>query len=266
VQGVFIGVDLAWDVDRRHTGIAVMQGSAEGVRLHALSSGITSLAAVTQLIGTYLGECMMVAVDASLIVRNQAGQRPCEQAIGRAFGRHGASCHSSNRARPHYDSGERLVRSLGSLGFRHALPLEGVRRRPGRWLAEVYPHPAMVRLFGLERIIAYKKGTVGQRRSGLRTLQGHLWRLAMSGRGLAPSPCLRELLETDPGTRGGMALKQLEDLLDATLCAYLAWHIWRWGRQRNEVYGDDRTGYIVVPKESPTGRSSRRGADARDAR
>ena len=34
----------------------------------------------------------------------------------------------------------------------------------GRWVAEVYPHPAMVRMFGLPRIIKYKKGSVAERR------------------------------------------------------------------------------------------------------
>jgi predicted RNase H-like nuclease len=262
MQGVFIGVDLAWNVDRRHTGCAVMEGGERGVWLTALGSQLHSLKAVTQLIAGHLCACMLVAVDASLIVSNEAGQRPCERALGRAFGRQGASCHSSNRGRPHFDSGERLVRELTRHGFGHALPLP--ERACGRWVMEVYPHPAMVRLFGLERIIPYKKGPVDQRRAGLRILQGHLGGLL--GRGLLPSPCLEQLLQESPAARGGQALKQLEDQLDAVLCAYLAWHAWRWGERGNEVYGDARTGYIVVPRAidgaaSQPARASRQSAE-----
>ena len=37
------------------------------------------------------------------------------------------------------------------------------------------------------------------------------------------------------------------DQLDAVLCAYLAAHWWLWGRARNDVLGDSKTGYIIVP-------------------
>jgi predicted RNase H-like nuclease len=251
-RNVFLGIDLAWAVDRRHTGIAVMQGNLRGARLSGLSSDIHSLEGVTQFVCRHLCSDMVVAVDASLIVRNEAGQRPCERAIGARFGRFGAACHSTNRARPHFDSGERLVRSLAREGFEHGLPLRGAKRRPGRWLIEVYPHPAMVRLFALERVIHYKKGALAERRAGLRTVQSSLSLLMTRDRGLEPSRCLEELLRARPENLRGQALKCLEDWLDAVLCAYLAWHFWRWGEERNEVFGDRRTGYIVVPS-APAG-------------
>jgi predicted RNase H-like nuclease len=245
-QGVFLGVDLAWDVDRRHTGIAVMEGGLGGVRLTHIAAPVHSLAGVLQLIAGHLRGCMVAAVDASLIVPNETGQRACEQALGRVFGQQGACCHSSNRNRPHFDSGERLVRALAPQGFVHGYPLP--ERACGRWVIEVYPHPAMVRLFGLPRVLRYKKGTLAERRAGLQLLQGHLGVLAGSHSGLVSSLCLAQLLQENPAARRGQALKQLEDQLDAVLCAYLAWHVWRWGAERNEVFGDLRTGYIVVPR------------------
>jgi predicted RNase H-like nuclease len=248
---VFVGIDLAWAVERRHTGIALMEGNLRGVRLSGLSSDIHSLEGVTQFVCQHLCSNMVVAVDASLIVRNEAGQRPCERAIGAHFGRFGASCHSTNRARPHFDSGERLVSSLAREGFDHGLPLRAAKRRPGRWLIEVYPHPAMVRLFGLERIIAYKKGPIDERRAGLRRVQSSLRRLVTRDSGIHSSACLERLLRARPEALRGRALKCLEDLLDAVLCAYLAWHFWRWGEERNEVFGDRQTGYIVVPSARP---------------
>jgi len=38
------------------------------------------------------------------------------------------------------------------------------------------------------------------------------------------------------------------DQLDAVLCAYLAAHWWFWGRARNDVLGDSKTGYVIVPQ------------------
>jgi len=243
----FIGIDLAWCVDRRHTGVAVMDGDNGGVRLVELSSGLHSLDGVIRFVLEHLSKDMVVAVDASLIVNNDAGQRPCETEIGRVFGKFGASCHSTNRGRRHFDSGERLVSNLAERGFKHGLPVETAKFRAGRCVIEVYPHPAMVRLFNLARIIRYKKGPVDGRRSGLQLLQSHLNDLTAPGRGLRPSKCLDELLGTNPALRSGASLKRHEDLLDAVFCAYLAWHFWRWGGERNEVFGDLRTGYVVVP-------------------
>jgi predicted RNase H-like nuclease len=244
---VFVGIDLAWAVERRHTGIAVMEGNLRGARLCELASEIHSLEAVTQFVCKHLCGDMVVAVDASLIVSNHVGQRPCERAIGTRFGRFGASCHSTNRARPHFDSGERLVSCLAREGFDHGLPLRGAKGRPGRWLIEVYPHPAMVRLFALERVIHYKKGAIAERRAGLCRVQRSLGTLMSRDRGLESSSCLERLLRVRPEDLRGQALKCLEDRLDAVICAYLAWHFWRWGEERNEVFGDRQTGYIVVP-------------------
>jgi len=246
----FIGVDLAWAVDQKHTGVAVMDGDHRGVRLTALSADLRTLRDVAEFVCSRATGDAVVAVDASLIVKNESGQRPCETAIGRAFGKFGASCHSSNRGRPHFDSGERLVKRLEKAGFAHGLPIGATKRRTGRWLFEVYPHPALVRLFDLDRIIRYKKGTVDEKRKGLAVLREHLRGLVSRAALLKPSTCLEDLLSTNLATLKGERLKCHEDLLDAVLCAYLAWHFWCWGQDRNEVFGDLDTGYIVVPKLS----------------
>jgi predicted RNase H-like nuclease len=241
----FIGVDLAWAADAKHTGIAVMAGDRRGVKLVALSDDVHNLRSCLDfIVGHMGGGTTAVAIDASLIVVNEAGQRPCETAIGKQFGKFGASCHSTNRSRPYFESGLQLVRLLSGHGFAHGLPLGTSVQR---WHIEVYPHPAMVRVFSLSRILQYKKGLVADRRFGLRSLQHHIGSLALNGGGLQQSPQLEELLGRDPSALRGNALKELEDLLDATFCAYLAWHCWRWGHKRNEVYGDLGTGYIVVP-------------------
>jgi predicted RNase H-like nuclease len=239
----FIGVDLAWRVDGRHSGAVVLSGGSEAVRLTSHSRDLWSIAEVVEFIVHHATINTVVAIDASLVVRNAKGQRPCETAIGKVFGRAGASCHSTNLGRPYAQTGGVFVAALQDRGFEHDFDLETAKRRAGRWIFEVYPHPAMIRLFGLRQIIRYKKGSVALRRSGLTELQRHLREL----QGLEQTRDLAILIGADLDSLRGQALKQYEDSLDALFCAYLAWYCWAWGSQRNEMFGDLQNGYIVVP-------------------
>lgn len=124
------------------------------------------------------------------------------------------------------------------------MPLESAKGRRGRWLVEVYPHPAMARLFGLDRILRYKNGGVRQRETGLVELARRIATLS----GLQPNALLNDLLRRSVLDLRGEALKRHEDTLDAVFCAYLAWHCWRRGDRSNEVFGDLSTGYIVMPR------------------
>ena len=65
--------------------------------------------------------------------------------------------------------------------------------------------------------------------------------------GLRLSPSLTSLLDSDPTSLRGAALKYHEDRLDAVFCALLAWYFWRWGSARNDVFGNLESGYSVVP-------------------
>jgi predicted RNase H-like nuclease len=141
----------------------------------------------------------------------------------------------------------RLVKQLGEAGFVHDLDLAQARHRRGRWLLEVYPHPAMVRLFGLTRIIQYKKGSVTKRRTALQELQRLVGTLRRAQPRLEDTKELHDFLTRDLESLRGQSLKQYEDSLDALFCAYLAYHCWCWGSERNEMIGDLDTGYIVVP-------------------
>jgi len=109
--------------------------------------------------------------------------------------------------------------------------------------AEVYPHPAMVRMFGLPRIIKYKKGSVAERRKEFRRLQG-LMRKLMKRRfpGLTLNQETRNLLRQKWS-------KPVEDRTDALFCALIGmWH-WMYRGKRSEVIGDLKTGFILLPEE-----------------
>ena len=42
--------------------------------------------------------------------------------------------------------------------------------------------------------------------------------------------------------------KQFDDLLDGTLCAYLACYYWYWGEEGSWVVEDLNTGYVTLPR------------------
>jgi len=251
-SAAFIGLDLAGKVDGNHSGIAVLVGDVQQVKLGAVCKGVDSLAGVVDFIQRHAVATTVVAVDAPLVVRNRNGQRLCETLISSTFGRFHASCHTTNLGRPYARTGMTIVDALAGCNFVHKFDIASAQQRHGRWVFEVYPHPAMIRLFGLKQIIKFKKGTVAEKRVGLHILRGHLKELE----GLEDNTLLRELLGRDLETLKGKRLKQYEDTLDALFCAYLAWHCWRWGAQRNEVFGTLAHGYIVVPKQA-----ARRGPD-----
>jgi predicted RNase H-like nuclease len=244
----FIGIDLAWAADRNHTGIVVLRGDERGAKYVTAADEATSLAGIVEFVQEHASSTTVVAVDAPLVVTNVTGFRECEREIGRRFGSSHASCHSNNLTRTPNPAGMQLVEALAPRGFRHDFDIATALQRPGRWLFEVYPHPAMVVLFELKQIIKYKKGPVARRRRGLRELQRHLRWLTDSSRGLLPSRELSVLLMQEVGELRGQSLKRYEDTLDALFCAHLAWHCWRWGAARNEMFGTLENGYIVVPR------------------
>jgi predicted RNase H-like nuclease len=170
--------------------------------------------------------------------------RECERQIASAFGRFGASCHTSNRTRMPEPRAARLAQGRWEVDARSG--------RDGPVCIEVYPHAALVGIFELPYRLAYKKGPVLSRRTGFEELT----------RLLEDWP----LLDLDgpvwAGLTDGLAaavrqadLDRLEDQLDAVLCAGLALL-----HHRGElvVYGDPLADHVVAPAP-PAHRAVRSG-------
>jgi predicted RNase H-like nuclease len=243
----FIGVDLAWS-PRNLTGAAVLRGDASGADLidHDL---LGDDAAISAYVVRHAGDGpAIVAVDAPLWVPNQNGRRPGEAEIGRAFGRYQAGAHPANRSRLAFDGvvrGEALVAALAAHGFVHASEVQaGV---PVRQVIEVFPHSAMVALFGLDRTLKYKakpRRSAELRLSEWRRYQNHLAALA------GADPPLRgqsALIGQDVAALRGRRLKGYEDQVDALMCAYIALYGFRWGAARCRAFGTFEGGYIFSP-------------------
>ena len=230
-----LGLDLAWG-ERNPDGVALLEVVGRAARLvdsqrvqgdDALLDWVARSAPAS--------EPALLLIDAPVVCPNASGSRPVDRESHRVFGRQHAGCHPSNQrlcARP-----LRLVEKFQGLGVRIGweIPIEGRR------MSEVYPHAALVRFFGLDRILKYKRGPVGLRRQEFQRLQsligGHLPSLFPS---LERGPLLEELLALS-------WTKDAEDRLDAVICALIGLHHLSHRGERSEILGDPKTGFILVP-------------------
>jgi predicted RNase H-like nuclease len=235
------GLDLAW-TDGNRTGACVLDESGRVIDERLLLSDDEIVAWV----GEHLpaGAAAVITVDGPLRVPNDSGRRRCESELSSVYASRKAATHSSNRGlfERMYGRvrGEDLVERFAAMGFRL---LEG--HRP---IIEVYPHPALIEVFGLPERLRYKSKRgfrVADRRQGLAVLQRLLATLA------DVEPPLQADLMTIDGNVRGRALKDVEDLLDARLCAWLALLWATHGSEAFAVYGDRESGHIAVPHPRP---------------
>ncbi|MDJ0955172.1 MAG: DUF429 domain-containing protein [Acidimicrobiia bacterium] len=233
---MYLGLDLAWSAQNL-TGACALDGGGRIVDERMLGGDDE----IIDWIDNLIEGPAVVAIDAPLHVPNETGRRPCESELHRVYGSRKAGPHSSNRTRllgtHRAIRGEELATRLGDMGF-------GDPWSAGdRTLLEVYPHPAIIEVFGLDERLIYKSKrgvTVDDRRHGLRTLSDLLDSLS------AADPPLIGASVAVPDDARGAALKQIEDRLDARLCAWVA-SVWGHHRGRVRLFGDSATGHIAVP-------------------
>ena len=245
-EPVCIGLDLAWG-ERNRTGAAVLAGG----RLTAWTGLLTDDASILDFVAAHLPAAgpAVVAIDAPLRVPNLTGRRACDHELSLAWGRYEAGAYPANRtllARHGEIRGEVLAATLAQRwGFVEQAPIP--QRGAGRYLCEVFPHPAHVALFGLERTLKYKRKprrSAAQIHSEFRRYQALLAGLAHT---VPPLLDAEPLLAIDVAARRGRALREVEEALDALTCAYVAWYAWWHGPAHQLVYGDVATGHILVP-------------------
>lgn len=237
----YVGVDLAWGPNAT-TGLAVLDDQG---RLLDVTDARTDEQIEAWLHDWAPADCL-VAFDAPLIVRNASGRRSCETLVSRHFGRFHAACHSSSLSRPEFADGGRALRLASRSGLDPDPASEADRRA-----VEVYPHPALVSLFELPRILRYKnkKGRdLDFRRRELTRLLDRLEDLetarpAMSVRQHEGWQRIRTSIRH--ATRK-VDLDRVEDSIDAVVCAYIALHFDA-APDRRRILGTYDDGYIVTP-------------------
>ncbi|NEP39979.1 MAG: DUF429 domain-containing protein, partial [Okeania sp. SIO2H7] len=173
---------------------------------------------------------------------NAAGMRLPDRLTHKYFGRYHAGCYPANLNRPFAERTVAFGISLETKGFAHSPTIKS--QKLGRYQIEVYPHPAIVNLFKLDRILKYKKGKLADRKEELLKLHRYIMEILPT---LEPALEINQLIAESPPINSMVSLKTFEDKLDGLICAYVAAHWWYWGEEKNLVMGDRSTGYIVVP-------------------
>ncbi|MEN9278019.1 MAG: DUF429 domain-containing protein [Thermostichus sp. DG_1_5_bins_95] len=197
-------------------------------------------------------EPCLIAVDAPLRVPNLTGQRKAEAELNRVFRAYEAGAHPANRrllARDGQVRGEALVQALSNWGFQERAEIQ--QGSLTRQVTEVFPHSAMVSLFGLSRTLKYKarpKRTCQERQQAWHLYQHHLRSLTLADPALSGHEAL---LQVEVGSLKGRALKDYEDRVDALMCAYVALYGFRWGSERCHSFGNLQEGHIFTPLPIP---------------
>jgi predicted RNase H-like nuclease len=238
----FLGIDLGWSSGESGLCCLTWQdGQLRLLDLQRAESKTDILTWVDQWLP--LGQLGGIAVDAPTLIGNQTGMRLCDRLTHKHFGNYHAGSYPANLSLAFAEHTVSFGQSLEARGFIHAPQI--VPQEPCRFQIEVFPHPAIVHLFALERILKYKKGAVAERRLELAKLRGLICdRLPQLEPALDITTSPLALPELPPARK---SLKPLEDQLDSLICAYVAAHWWYWGTARNSVLGDIPEGYIVVP-------------------
>ncbi|MGD9513560.1 bifunctional ribonuclease/(p)ppGpp synthase [Mycolicibacterium sp.] len=248
----FVGLDLAWG-EKNQSGLAVIDADGRLLQVGTAHDDDSIEAALAPFVAD---ECL-VAIDAPLIVKNPTGHRPAESQFNKDFQRFEAGARPAFTDRPEFKH-PRAARIAERLG----LDTDPSSSSPRRAI-EVYPHPATVVLFDLEKTLKYKRGVFEDR-------QRELLRLMTLIEGLDDAtPRLRvnrsvawvELRKRVEAATKPSHLDRDEDPVDAVLCAYVGLY---WYRRPEDVtiYGDAASGYIVTPS-LPEGRRPRAARTSR---
>jgi predicted RNase H-like nuclease len=236
-----IGIDLAWQSERNTTALAIGELHNGVLRISELYDSLAGLREIKDVIERQV-DIGGVAIDASLIIENDSGQRPCEKALSKVYGGRKSSCHASNKTLYPNASSAALATYLSERGFAHL-----GRPNEERWQIECYPHPAIIEIFDLPERLSYKKGRVGEKKQG----QVQLANLIIT---LEDSQVLKlqtsaevsdYLVEENILAKRGRRMKQNEDALDSIICAYIG--ALYASEIPNSIFGSIATGYIYVP-------------------
>lgn len=247
---IFVGLDLAWS-DRNRTGAAILR---DGTLLDVTGELIDD-ASIEGWLAQHLppSASAVIGIDAPLRVPNEHGRRRADHEVSLEWGRFGAGAYPANRrllAHTHPVRGEALVERLNRcFGFVECAPIPHLGE--GRYICEVFPHPAHVALFALPRILQYKRksgrtpATIAAEFVRYQQLLSTLEDADPPLRGLGP------LLTIDAGQLRGRRLQALEEMLDAVTCAYVVWFAWYRGPRYQRIYGSVAEGHILVPSLEP---------------
>jgi predicted RNase H-like nuclease len=244
----FIGIDLAWS-EKNSSGVAVIEGQKDRARFICGASDIQRTSDILEFILIQIKDNpALIAIDASLIVNNETGERKVETQLKKTFAAYHAVPYPSNRNlfQRLYGGirGEQISKMLEKKGFQHNPYIK--KFEESKKFFEVFPHSAMVVIFNLKEILKYKPKK--NRSYHLRWQEFETYQSCLKNlENREPSLNLpHDIINANVRALKGKTLKQYEDLLDAIVCAYIAYYYW-YEPGTCSVIGDLKDGYIVTP-------------------
>jgi len=241
----YIGIDLAWTYSKE-SGICIIDDFGKIVYCE---SKVFTDEMIASIVEEYALDGAVVAIDAPLIVNNEKGSRYCDGALMREK-IHGKnlSLYTCSRSfmLKHYGivRGEEVIRAI-----RNRMPdfsLTGDPRNKKHVIMETFPTGITLGLFPVAFPIKYKiknKLEFGVTKSELGRMVDLLKRLSDFH---PPVHNARDFFNDSLGIQAmsKKEFKNLEDKLDAFLCAYAA----NWlAKNEGKVFGDDQEGFIALP-------------------
>jgi len=230
-----LGIDAAWTA-KNASGYALVEARGGGWRLRAAAPDLRefSLLCGGDRDGQGMAEAIvearrllgyapdLIAVDMPMSKKEIVGRRASDLGVSRRFARAKCATHSPSAERPGKVS-DAFRAACEEKGYALIVSLDA---RPCLSLAEVYPHPALLRLMGANERVPYKAGKTktywpmaskDQRLArvtrSLRAIVDALDRVVIGVRDqIAPI-----LAAAD----GFSALKPIEDMIDAVVCAWI---------------------------------------------
>lgn len=244
----YLGLDLAW-APRKSSGGAVMEVDQDGTLTLTSTASLRAHEDILGWLARNRGRYgCIIAINAPIIVENTGGQRPCDIALHEHFAPNFVDEYHVNITNASHP--RTMSRALQRMGFDPDPTAEGDR------VVETYNQPTQVLLFDQERPIRLKSGPVGARKDGVARFRELLQeKLDDATPPLNPSPALTALVEADLPSSNGSRVGELEEQLEATLCAYTAAFLDIRGPEACAFLGDLRDGYVLLP----TGRTPERG-------
>ena len=235
------GVDLAWGntmPDAMATGVLVKdceQWTLSHIKVIYEHCSVTEIS--TRLLNLNARDLShLIAIDAPLICQNNTGSRPVDKECSTLYRKYEAGCHPVN-----LNLVNRPIKIADQLREQGVIISKNWQDHGSRAI-EVYPHPAMIHWFKIEKTIKYKKGRVSEKRVAFGEYQNHLknW--------LEKSPFQVKINMKIPELLNIQWSKRTEDELDAFFCLLIAcWEVIFEGK-KSLTLGNNETGFIVIPK------------------
>lgn len=239
----FIGIDLAWTY-KNESGICVIDERGEVL---VLESAVFSDEKLVNIIKTYGGEKLHIAIDAPLVVNNETGSRQAERDLQR--GRiHGHRLFAFNSNRTFMTKAYKGIRGemLSNLIIEHLPNISIGMNEQDSSIVETFPTGIVSGLFPDIFPVKYKrkKGmtfeeTVGQMKLMIERIGLFEQQNIISG--------FSDKLIVDETTITRKHHKHLEDKLDAVLCA-LGLYLIHEKLAEPRKFGTDEEGFILIPE------------------